>query len=993
MMNFLTLLFSLFFTVQIFASGLDFTLLPSKSIKPGEVAIQVLPVKSAVDANYLIATKSSLGYNVEAPESVQIKANTAQYLTFITHVPARAHAGLMHELTITFVDTSNNQTLEHKLAFTIADNSQIDFMIPDEDLVSYTQSKIIPLKIANNGNREETFEIELQNYTPAVETMINKRSLRIAAGKSELVQVQLRFKHKASHYSSFEVRAKVGGVEKFKRRFLVRFISSGQSGNDQDGYYLDTQLVISNDFMSIEGAKSNISSAYYSANGQLSDYVSLSSYVQAQMFDGQNTEVTDMRFDFEGENWFVHLGSDVSVTPNQNIGNVNVDGVAAGYDFANGFHVGTMIGVAEETDHVHTAGIVRYDFTPNQRTFVLVDQNQDTGDTFAAAGYDARFQINEKLSFAPSLTVSDSPEQGLKINYVQTLKYMARDNLPIVLTTSYDNSDVRESLSNEIEATYIHKNLIYRVGTRLDVSKDKGIGTSTSTQSGETQVAREHYASITAPINDQVTGQVQYRYVETPEIKEHRPEVMISYAKGRFVGRVRAGLVNREDLREQDNDNAVATDGWAQIYELDLSYRLQKILLRSRIYYEELAASNYRAGAEVAGYYYLNHEYLKTLYLKLGHRIDQFDLEETRTNYVEAGATIHKGENTTFEIVGNVQKSDNLDDPEWFIGARLTIRDRVKVPRRISDAFGGSRTGKVVGKICLDANRDGKCQEGEAGVPGIRVQLEGLQSASDENGVYTFHKVNPGTVSIDVDKSFLGKRNLAADVTNQMLIVERNQEYQVEFAVYPISTVKSFAFFDRNGDGVYQKELESELNGVTFQLLQNNKVLKEVIFKGKYPIAFNLLPPGEYQMQANLDKENFIATTPQMINLQLPLNDNKLCVFGYTVEASNEEPDRSWQEYLLLEIEGPIIAPPAYQAVINLEFDSNHIQSASIHQILLNADEIDYEVENDSPTSRKIKVAVHRNAPQQSSLTIILKVTLSDGKIEEFKKVIKIIKI
>lgn len=995
MKQFLLAIFLILFTGQLFASNLDFTLLPSKSIKPGEVAIQVLPVKSKVDAKFLITTKSNLNYQVEAPESIEIKANTAQYLTFIITVPARARAGLLHELTITFIDQATNEISEHQLAFTIADNSQVDFLIPDEDLVSYSQTKVIPLRIANNGNREEVFEVELKNYTPDVDTTLNKRQITLPAGKSELVQVILRFKHKASHYSSFEVSAKAGGIEKFKRRFLVRFISNSQNGSGDDGFFLDTQLVISNDFMSVDGMKSNISSAYYSANGQLSDYVSLSSYIQAQMLDGSNTEVSDMRFDFEGDNWFVHLGSDVSVTPNSNIGNVNVDGVAGGYDFANGFHVGTMIGVAEETDEVHTAGIIRYDFTPNQRTFVLIDQNQDTGDTFAAVGYDARFQINEKLSFAPSLTVSDSPEQGLKINYVQTLKYMARDNLPILFTTRYDRDDLRETLSNEVEATYVHKNMVFRVGTRLEVAKETD-AVSVTSHNGDSQdlrLAREHYASVTAPITDTITGVVQYRFVETEEIQEHRPEIILSYSKDRFIARVRTGLVNRTDRDPSDLEESLATDGWTPLMEIDLSYRFKKVLLRSRIYYEELAANNYRAGAEIGGYYYLNHKYLQTLYLKVGQRIDSFVDEETRTNYVEAGAVIHRGENTTVEVVGGIQDGDHLSEPEWFVGTRLTIRDRVEVPRRISDLFGGKRTGKVSGKICLDANRDGKCQEDEVGVPGIKVNLEGQVSASSEDGIFNFNQVDPATVSLAIEKTELGKRSLAGNVLNHMLMVERNQEYQINFAVYPISTIQAFAFFDRNGDGTYQKELESELNGVFFELIQNGKSLKKVEFKGKYSVPFNQLPPGEYQLKVIHKAANFISTTPTLYNIQLPTNDNKLFVFGYTVEQITDEPDRSWEETLLIGLESPLVQPPSYLAKVRIEFDSELIDSLFIKNLLVNGKAAEYQLLGEMTDSKEVEIRIPKDAPQQSEVKISLDVSVKGGTMEAFERTLKIIKL
>lgn len=947
------------------ASSLDFQLLPSKAIQPGDVAIQVLPIKSNENAEFFITKKSNLGFQVEGPDQIKLNANEMHYLTFITTVPSRAKAGLLHELEIQFFDAKTNQTTTQILTFTIALNQDVDFFIPDQDLTSYTQSKVIPLRISNNGNSNETYEFEVENFTPSAEVTLNTSSLSIPAGESRIAQVKLRFTHKNSHISFFEVRAKVNGLTKFKKRFKVRFISNGSTQNDDGDHYLDTQMVITNDFISIDGENSNLSSVLYSANGNLSDYVSLSVYVQAQMIDGNDREISDMRFDFDGDNWYVHLGTDVSLSPNQNVIGDSVDGVAAGYDFENGFQVGTMVGVNEETEDVHTAGIVSYDMTPNQRIFLLVDQNQSNGDTAAAAGYDGRFQITEKLSFAPSLIVSDSPEKGTRINYRQTLKYMVRDNFPIIFDSGYVKDELRETLFANLESTYVYKNIVFKVGGRIEHTKEN-TDVASSNEDDISNNSHELYASMAVPITDKLNGQVQFRYLESDEAREYRPELSLSYSNGKFLAQMRSALVKRENKTENYVQREI---DWEPIIEIDLTYRFNKVLLQGRAYYEQFNDLESRVGADISALYYLNNKWLNNVFLKVGTYHDQFDVDELTSYFLQVGSVIYKSETTTFEMQATVEDQDGFDDPEYFVGARLTIQDRLKVPRRVQDLFGGNRTGSIKGKICLDQNNNHVCEVNELPIPGIRMLVEGLAVETDQNGEFNVPRIDPGEITIKLEADILGSKNLATTQMNKMVTVNRNQETTIDFGLFAISSIKVFAFFDRNGDGIYDHDLENELDGVEIEL-SNQQLTKEIIFSGKNPIGIDQLKNGQYQLKANAPEEAYFPTTPRQLKVQLPTQANNIFMFGFAIKEDQPN-DLDLEDSFLVNASNPLILPPTYEAELNFElipFEEHQLVRVEVYfenDLLVEFETTSF---NDNKFSKKI--ALDSNLPQQLKLKI-----------------------
>ena len=102
-----------------------------------------------------------------------------------------------------------------------------------------------------------------------------------------------------------------------------------------------------------------------------------------------------------------------------------------------------------------------------------------------------------------------------------------------------------------------------------------------------------------------------------------------------------------------------------------------------------------------------------------------------------------------------------------------------------SDAF-------VIGKVYTDCNRNGMQDEGELGVPGIRLYMEdGSYVITDREGKYDFYGVSPKTHVLKIDRTtlptgaelILQANRHAGDPSSRFVDVKRGELHRADFAV------------------------------------------------------------------------------------------------------------------------------------------------------------------------------------------------------------------
>lgn len=100
--------------------------------------------------------------------------------------------------------------------------------------------------------------------------------------------------------------------------------------------------------------------------------------------------------------------------------------------------------------------------------------------------------------------------------------------------------------------------------------------------------------------------------------------------------------------------------------------------------------------------------------------------------------------------------------------------------------------GFVLGKVYADCNEDGLQQDGERGVPGVRVWLEnGNWATTDHNGLFSFHGVTPQTHVAKVDATTLpaDTRTLAisnrhaGDGNSRFIDMKNGELHRADFAL------------------------------------------------------------------------------------------------------------------------------------------------------------------------------------------------------------------
>lgn len=142
-------------------------------------------------------------------------------------------------------------------------------------------------------------------------------------------------------------------------------------------------------------------------------------------------------------------------------------------------------------------------------------------------------------------------------------------------------------------------------------------------------------------------------------------------------------------------------------------------------------------------------------------------------------------------LVGpNALNGDGINRARAVDGSGVSSNEaqaKVKVRPGVfsSDAF-------VVGKVYTDCNRNGMQDEGELGVPGVRLYMEdGSYIITDRDGKYDFYGVSPKTHVLKVDRTTLpagvelinqSNRN-AGDPSSRFVDVKHGELHRADFAI------------------------------------------------------------------------------------------------------------------------------------------------------------------------------------------------------------------
>ncbi|NLC52512.1 MAG: hypothetical protein GX770_00905 [Firmicutes bacterium] len=107
----------------------------------------------------------------------------------------------------------------------------------------------------------------------------------------------------------------------------------------------------------------------------------------------------------------------------------------------------------------------------------------------------------------------------------------------------------------------------------------------------------------------------------------------------------------------------------------------------------------------------------------------------------------------------------------------------------------------ISGVVYLDTNANGRFDEGDKPLSGIRIRVDGSTTASNEKGEYLFANLDPGIYRVEFHLPSLPANY--TPVTGPQLIRLREQEnFFIDFAVTANGSVSGKVFIDRNANGL-----------------------------------------------------------------------------------------------------------------------------------------------------------------------------------------------
>jgi hypothetical protein len=167
----------------------------------------------------------------------------------------------------------------------------------------------------------------------------------------------------------------------------------------------------------------------------------------------------------------------------------------------------------------------------------------------------------------------------------------------------------------------------------------------------------------------------------------------------------------------------------------------------------------------------------------------------------------------------------------------------------------------VSGRVFRDLNVNGAWNQGEPGLPGVRVDLSNGQSVrTDAQGFYEFAGLAPGTYRVSVSIGQFTERVRVTTPTDVRVELLQEKTAEVNFGIVNFARVMGNVFNDYRLDGNRQPDANG-VRGIKLAL-SGNGVTRRVSSDGSGDYELYEVPPGDYQL--TLDRStlppNYVAS-------------------------------------------------------------------------------------------------------------------------------------
>ncbi len=169
----------------------------------------------------------------------------------------------------------------------------------------------------------------------------------------------------------------------------------------------------------------------------------------------------------------------------------------------------------------------------------------------------------------------------------------------------------------------------------------------------------------------------------------------------------------------------------------------------------------------------------------------------------------------------------------------------------------------ITGIVYKDSNMNGIYDEGETGVPDVRVSLsDGKEAITNKSGIYTLRNVPVGDHTIYIDKKHTSI--LHTDDYPKVLMLDRSGRVLANFGILISGKIHGRAYVDIDDNGRYDAANDKPLSGV--RIVVNKDVVK-TDEDGLY--SFNSDDYSEYTLKVDISSApfSFALKSPRVMKM------------------------------------------------------------------------------------------------------------------------------
>jgi uncharacterized protein (DUF2141 family) len=188
--------------------------------------------------------------------------------------------------------------------------------------------------------------------------------------------------------------------------------------------------------------------------------------------------------------------------------------------------------------------------------------------------------------------------------------------------------------------------------------------------------------------------------------------------------------------------------------------------------------------------------------------------------------------------------------------------------------------GNISGVVFKDIDGDGKLDEEELGIEGVKIFLgKDKFTVSDENGRFSFFNIQAKKVFLLLDLSSVPTGFVPSTLTLKEVSIKQDRLSMVNFGLVTRSEIVGRVFIDTNGNGKLDAE-EKGLKGVVLRLEDGTQT--KTNDKGQY--YFRKVPVGEHVLsfEVNTIPVQFLPKVP--IKKKLILTEGMSYVYNIPLE-------------------------------------------------------------------------------------------------------------